>query len=243
MLRCFSSKRGVSLVIAVFTLVILGIFAVVVVTMVASEQSTRTHHYLGEQAFYNAQTGLEYAIRQIRQGGFPNVVAKPLEKGNFTVIVDYQEGGNHLIKVVGEMGAAKKAYQISYNSFGVDCLSVSNDQVTMVGPDRNILKGMTLKKECNEAVTLDKIVVSWDPDNGEKLYSIKINNDVVWEDTNGLSSGSIFDVVNTTLAGPSAVQLKDMKFSSNMLDKNLAMQFIMTDNSKVTITFRILPPN
>ena len=93
---------------------------------------------------------------------------------------------------------------------------------------------MTLRRACNSAITIDKIIPSWEPDGGEKIVRIGIKNNTVWEDPFGQPSGSILDITDTILAGAVAHPVNEIVFDSNMQGKTLTMMFIMLPRAFVS---------
>lgn len=229
------------MVAATLTLIILGIFGSAIVALVAAEHESRVGQMSMERAFYGVQAGLEYAIREINQGGHPEVTDKSFGYGTFTVDVNYG-GGNRQIIATGKVGTAQKTHQITYNSFGADCLGVNNDTATLTGPGKTDLKAITLKRNCNDAITIDKIRISWDPESGERVTKIKIKNDLVWEDPFGVPSDTTIDIADVVLTGSVAHQVNLIEFTSGMLGKALTTTYIMSDTSIHSETFTILPP-
>lgn len=243
-MKIISSNKGVSIIAAIFTLIILGIFGALIVTLVSTEQETRIAQLTQDWAFYNAQAGLEYGLRQVDTGGEPEVTNKPFGKGAFTINVDFVEGSKRDMIVTGTSGASQRTFTINYDSFGGDCLSVNNDQVVMTGPGKTELKGLTLTRNCNDVITIDRIGFLWTPDNvNEKVIGITIKNDLVWSSISGIGSGEIADITDTPITGSVAHQINQIDFSHNMLNKELTLVFYLSDTSSKTITFTILPPN
>src|SRR3989338_1190352 len=179
-------QKGVSIIGAVFALLVLAVFGGAIVALVATEQESRRLQLEKEQAFYEAQAGLEYAVREIVKGGYPVVTGKTLGRGSFTTTIDYP---NHLIFSTGTSGDVSKTHQITNNQMGGDCLGINNDQATLVGPGKTDLKAITLKKNCNDAITIDKFKFEWSPNNGEKVIKIVVENNTLYDDPIGTPSG------------------------------------------------------
>lgn len=231
--------RGISIIGAVFTLLILGIFGAAIVSLVSTDQEMRSRHIGKEQAFYEVQAGFEYAIREINNGGYPVVTNKVLGRGNFTTTIDYP---NHFIYSAGSSGAATKTHQITYSTMGGDCLETNNDLATITGPGRTELRGITLKKNCLNAITIDKIQISWTPDNGERVTRIEISNTPVYDRPAGAPSGEIIDITDYIFSGSGAVQMNLVQFTSDISGKNLTMTFYMSDTSYKVMNLTVLPP-
>jgi len=233
-------EKGVSIVGAVFTLLVLAIFGAAIVALVSTDHETRRLHLEREQALYESLAGLEYAVREIKYGGYPIVSNKALYRGSFTTATDYSQ---HLIYSTGTVGDLGQTHQITFNQMGGDCLQINNDQATVVGPNKTDIKAITLKKTCNYAITIDKIQLSWDPDNGERFNQIKIDNTFVYNDPSGALSGQTIDIPDLTLNNGNAHQVNLIQFNSNMLNKTLTLVFYMTDTSYKVLLHHILPPN
>ena len=234
------SQRGISIIAAVFTLIILGIFGVAVVSLVSTEHELRAGQLSEDWAFYNVQAGLEFAIREIDQGGYPIVSDKTFGKGTFSVVVNYDEISQREIVVTGKIGLIQKEHQISYTPFGADCLDVNSVAAVLSGLGNTDLVGVTLQKICNDALTIDKIIISWEVNAGEKVTQVSIGSIDVWIDPLGVASGSIIDIVDTKLDTAAVYPLNFIRFTSDMSGVTMTIQFIMTDSSIKTESF-LLP--
>jgi hypothetical protein len=233
-------EKGISLLGAVFTLLILAIFGAAIVVLVSTDQQTRRIHLEKEMAFYESQAGLEYAMREIKYGGYPIVTNKPLYRGSFTTAINYAQ---HLIFSTGTVGDLNQTHQITMNQMGGDCININNDQATVVGPNKTDIKAITLKKTCNYLITVDKIQLSWDPDGNERVTQIKIENTKVYDDPIGAPSGQVIDIPDYTLSNGNAHQINLLQFTNNMLNKTLTITLYLTDTSYKTLIHHILPPN
>jgi hypothetical protein len=234
------NERGISILGAVFTLLILMIFGAALVAIVSTDHENRRKQIEKEQTFYEIQAGFEYALKEIKDGGYPVKTNMPLGTGSFTISIDYP---NHIIYATGTVGDMGHTSQITFTQMGGDCLSVNNDQVTLTGPDKTDMKGLTLKKVCNNAITIDKLLFTWSPNSGEKVKKIKIENNTVYNNPVGTPSGQIIDIPDYTLSGSVAHQINLIEFSSNMLNKDFTMTVYLSDTTYKVLHFVILPPN
>lgn len=237
MLRKFTSQRGISIIAAVFTLIILGIFGAAIVTLVTTEHEMRIGQLSEDWAFYNVQTGFEYAVREVDQGGYPEVTDKQFYRGNFTVDVNYVEGSEREIIVTGNVGNVRKSYVIDHTPFAGDCLSVNTASAVASGLGNEDLTGIVLQKICNEAVSIDKMTISWVTDGGEKFTQIRIGGADVWNEPLGLGSGETADITDTKLDTIANYDINFIRFTSSMSGKNVTIRFIMTDTSTETVNF------
>lgn len=98
-------------------------------------------------------------------------------------------------------------------------------------------------------VVIDRLMISWNPDNGERVYRIDLlgNNNTVYNDCAGLASGQELNITNQTVA-PSSEAVNRIWFSRRttenspptllMTNKNwIDIRFIMTDNSVRRVRF------
>lgn len=234
------NDKGVSILGAVLTLFILAIFGAAIVSLTSTEQEIRRRHIEKEQAFYEAMAGLEYAVREVVNGGYPVVTNKVLGRGSFTTTIDPSQ---HIVRSTGTSGDVTKSYQITMNNLGGDCLNINNDQMTVVGPNKTDMKANTIKKLCNNALTIDKFQFTWSPNNGEKVTLIKVENNTVFNNVAGAGSGEVIDIPDYTITGGVAHQINLIQFTNNMLNKQFTMTIYLSDTSYKSLQFVILPPN
>ncbi len=234
------NNKGISIIGAVFTLLIMAIFGTAIVSLVSSSHEIRRRQVQKEQAFYASQAGLEYAIKEINDGGYPIATNKQIGRGQFTTAVDFN---THTITSTGASGDVSKVHYITYSTMGGDCLDVNNEQATLVGPGKTDMKAITLKKNCLDAITVDKMQISWAPDNNIKVTKIIIKNNTVYEDVTGAGSGDLIDIIDYSMATGQAHQISLIEFTGNMLNKDLVITFFLSDTTYKTISFKILPPN
>jgi len=235
--KIIRSQKGISIIGAIFTLIILGIFGATIVVMVSAEHETRANQLSQDWSFYNAQAALEFALWEIDQGGYPLVTEKGFGQGNFTTEIDYDEAGTRDLRVIGKVAAVQKKYQITYDFFEADCTLIDDSSPTLSGGSSNQLEGIEYRKTCNEGINVDKILLAWSPDSNEKVTSITINTNVVYKDGLGNPSGVVTDIVDTLITTTAAVPIDQILFSGNMSGKEMTLRFIMTDSTTETVTF------
>lgn len=232
-------NRGISIIGAVFTLLILGVFGITMMSLVATEQETMIRSIEKTQAFYLTQTGLEFAIREINQGGYPVVTGKQFENGRFSTTI---EPATHTIGVTGAIGDVVESHTITYPQLAGDCFELNNESAVLTGPEKAILKGVAFRKTCLNAITLDSMQLTWVPKNGgEHVLLVIVDGNTLYQATPGAISGEIFELTNYTISNGSVHQTNEIRFSSNMVDKDLTMTWYFTDTSSKTMTFRLLP--
>lgn len=237
MVRTVDSQGGMSILAAVIALLSLGVMGVTTATLMGTHQASRSLTSQRQEAAYLAQAGLEYGLMQIDQGGIPNTT-KSLGRGTFTVQV---LPAQHLVRSTGVVGEATQEYRITDNFLGGNCVSVNNALATLTGPHKDRLRGITFVKTCLSKVTIDRWIMTWAPTNpAEKVLRIEIpQNNYVWADPAGVTSGALIDAVDYTLDAH-ITQLHEILFGQDMSCKLFSMQLVFTDGSSATMPHTLL---
>lgn len=227
MYKRLSSEHGVSIVAAILSLLILSMLGSVVVTVVATNHEYRARHTAKQVAFYAMQTGFEYVLREMDQGGYPVVTGKSFSNGTFTTEV-IQATKN--IVVTANVGNTKKKYQMQVTSLAADCLEVngSGAYAYYYGGNKQV-KGIMVRRSCPNfphAITIDKMTVSWTPNAGELLKAVSIGGVTVIDAGagSGWNSGTLLNI-------------NDYKFSDTSFDELVLTLNYFTGSKTFTITF------
>lgn len=223
------NKKGVSIIGTIFTLIVLGVLGSALVAIVATDQESRMKSIFRERAFYSVQTGFEWALREIKEGGYPIVSAKPIGEGKFTVTID---PAPRRITVAGTSGTAVKTYSITTNLLGKDCLQINTAGATVGGATFNQLLGLSMTKNCLNAVSAEGLTLTWSPDSAEKMRRVRIGGIDVYNDLNGVSSGQKADITDVKVSGSAVIDV--IEFSSSIVGKTMNLKVTCTDSSEVT---------
>lgn len=223
-----SNNRGLSVIGTVFTLIVLGVLGASLVSIVAGDQESRMSSIFRERAFYGAQAGFEYALREIKEGGYPIVTEKAIGEGRFSVSI---APNDHKITVVGESGSAFKTYSITAPLLGMDCIELDVSNAQLGGPTQNQLIGLVLRKKCLNAVSIQSTTLSWVSDMAEKVRRVRIAGADVYQDVNGAASGSIID--NADFKVSNSANIDVIEFSSGMAGKTITIRLKCTDTSEI----------
>lgn len=237
-MKLIKKQNGISIIAAIFALIILGIFGMTIVTLVNFEHETRAGNMLGTAAFYDTQAGFEFALREIDQGGYP-LGSRIFSKGNFNVAISYDESSKRELIVTGAVTDIQKKYQISHDTFGADCIQINYAEVSTGGDGNRDLLDLSFRKICNEAINIDKIVIAWTPDANEKVTEININSVIVWEDLLGLGTGSSVNIADTRVSTIGDIPISHFRFTFPMSGKTITMIFVMSDSTTRTISFLV----
>ena len=110
--KFLTNDRGISIIGTMFTLIILGVLGTALVAMVAMDQESRMRGINREHSFYAVQAGLEYALREINEGGYPLAQGTALDDATFTNALNCT---SRKITVVGSAGDTSKTHSITAN--------------------------------------------------------------------------------------------------------------------------------
>jgi Tfp pilus assembly protein PilX len=88
------SEKGISIVAAVFIVVVLSILGIVVITYSITAAEETGNEYLSTQAFYNAETGIYAALIEIENGSNPNGKTYSFSSPNGRAVVSAVDNGD-----------------------------------------------------------------------------------------------------------------------------------------------------
>lgn len=230
-MKIFSNK-GVSTIAAVLTLLILAALGAVLTYLVAAGAVGLGNHLSSVQAFYVAQAGLEYAVKRIYEGQSEIVNPPGLSfgEGSFTV-----SRSGRTLTITATVGDAVRVYKTD-SPTEADCTEIDASNVNL-GENGKKIQQVQFRKVCLTTTTITQMQLSWVPDGGEKLTSIKIENLTVYDNPLGASSGTLLDITDYVLNNPNTHVINWFKFNASMEDKTVTLSFYMSDNSVRTATF------
>ncbi|RMF55796.1 hypothetical protein D6745_01100 [Candidatus Woesearchaeota archaeon] len=186
------------------------------------------------------------------------VSGKVIGNGSVNIFLEDQNKKRYLIYTnkPGKTGFG------SITGFSVLSVTGSTDDLKIdltkasVSPDNKVVSGIEITNlDTTKAVSIDKIRVSWTPDNGEKLEAVVFENEFKFWDYTGITetvgkqgSGSMIEGVDYRLKKDGSVKIDKLAFDKNMLGKKLTIeiffriymsQFILGDEKSITIQIPI----
>ena len=229
-----TNKNGVSIIGTLFTLIILGVLGAALVSLVSMEQESRMRSLRREYSFYAVQAGLEYALREIKEGGYPIITAKSLGNATFTNTIIPSE---RKITVVGASLDNSRTHSITTTQLASDCASMDTSGVSVGGTSSDRIQNVSVTKSCLNSVNVQSMSVSWSPDIGEKVTEVRISGTVVYSDVNGVPSGGTIDIQDTKFS--SSIDIEYIDFNSSVAGKSVTIQLNFTDSSTISKTFSL----
>lgn len=208
--------------------------------LMATNQSTRTQQLYTDQAFYNSQAGIEYALGQILTGGSSDTSFTRNFLGE-TITLNRVSGQ---IQVATTRGVAQASYSITDPSppSSAACLSVDQSSKSLSGSS---LLGLVLSRDvsCSGSLTITDMVVSWDPDLEEKLRTIQIDSSNVYSSGSGQASGSTFDITDVTINDSSDHPLNTLTWNTTITNHDFTITFNLSDGTQKTVEVTFLANN
>lgn len=233
------SHQGFGILGAVIMMTVLSLLSGAVIHAIASSQVAQVNHLVREQAFYNVQAGIEYALKQIDDGVDPDGMQKTFAGGTFSIAYNATTGAATVsANKSGYYASASPTYSVQLPSLSneADCLTVNVAGAYLNGASTR-LQGITLQNTCANVTNIDSMSVSWTPSGSEKTQIIRIQSSNVFSSSAGVVSGALVDVRqnNTTTWWPISANtthnLSYIDFNTSVLLKNFTLHFVMKDGS------------
>lgn len=228
--------RGVAFLAAIITLLTLAIFGASVVAIVAVEQEARVGEYERLQGFYAAMSGLEYGLTEVVNGGYPNVEGKPFAGGEFSTTI---HPSIHALVASGATGQALRSYQVTVPLLAGDCAGLDTTGSVPVGPEKDEINQVRLRKFCLNKVRLDRLQLAWTPDLGQRLLQVTFDGQVVYNDATGAVNGATVDLVDALVADATDHRFDRLLFTASIQSTVFTLTVYFTDGSPTNVTWAV----
>lgn len=231
-MKNFNEQGAVSIIAALLALVSLLAMGSVIVFLSASNQTSRANYLSSNYALYVTQAGIEYAVKKVWDGE-SEIVNPPglaFGKGTFTV-----SRSGRTLTVTGTVGNAVRQYKVD-SPTEADCTDIDISNVE--ANDENVTH-LYFNKICLQQITIDKVQLTWVPNNNQKLLEFKIESNKIYDDPVGVSSGTLIDTADYTVNNTNNNTINWIKFDNNIENTSFTMTWTMGDESTKTITFDV----
>lgn len=230
------SDRGVSIVAAILIMLTLALFGASLVTVVSEEQAIYTNEVEQARAFYISMAGLEYGLKEITEGSYPNATNKAFGGGTFTtqVIPDA-----HVMTVASAAGDARRNYQINVPQLAGDCAALDSTGAVPIGSHKDEINRVKIRKSCMNRVRIDRFYTSWEPDTGQKFTRLDYDGETIYNYPTGVVSGTTVDVADTVISDNSEHQFSRIIYTSEISDTTMTMRVYYTDGSHSDTTWLV----
>lgn len=225
--------KGFSILAVVLAMLILSIMGLTVGYLTAVGEISNTNQISSVEAYYIAQTGVEYSIKQIYDAitNTVNVPEPGITVGQGSFIVSQV---NTSITITGRLGNANRVLHVSSPS-NADCtpFDISHANLDM----NDTLHHIYFNKTCLQTTVIDKMQMSWTPDNGEKIQKVRIENTYVYNNAAGQGSGEILELADYTVTNASQQEISKIQFNNTISGKIFTLTMIMVDGSTRKMNF------
>lgn len=232
--RSLGNERGISIVGTVFTLLVLGIMGSALVAFVATEQESRMRSIHREKCFYAVQACFEYALREIKTGGYPLTTSEALGDATFT---DTISCADRKITCTGDSSDSSRIHSITTTQLPKDCIDINSAAVIVGGMTSDEVQNIVLTKTCLDAVRIEGVTVSWTPDMGERVERINIAGVDVYDDLSGTDSGDSIDITDVVVSASSTINA--IEFSAGIGGKDMTLTLTLSDACEVSENFTL----
>lgn len=117
-----------------------------------------------------------------------------------------------------------------------DGLSINTSGAKITGNGKADVTGIKLSNTSSDNVTINRLIVSWDPNN-QNIKSVTIDGSTVWSGDN-VPSGSTLDLQPDVVLRPSDDNIPiAFYFDGNVKEKIFTIIFQLGDDSEKTVTF------
>ncbi len=224
---------GFSILAVILVMLVLSIMGLTVGYLTAVSEMSNTNQMSSVKAYYIAAAGVEYSIKQIYDAAANTVnVPEPgMAVGSESFIVSQV---NTSITITGRSGNANRVLHVSSPS-NADCtpFDVSHANLDM----NDTLHHIYFNKTCLQTTVIDKMQMSWIPDNGEKIQKVRMGNTYVYNNAAGQGSGQILELADYTVNDASQQEISKIQFNNTISGKTFTLTMIMIDGSTRKMTF------
>ncbi len=269
-LRYLTDNRGVSIIALVVIMLVLGSLGYVFSSLIATKQYSMGMIAPSQQAFYVANSGIEYAIRYASERGWAtgpdldNLDGMVVNVGQGQFLLDYDEPADTLSST-GEVSDAEREVALeNLASFVSDIQCI--ELVTSIDPPpitgipsctydqkKNTFVRFYIRNICSSqpTITLTHLQATWNPAKKEKVDRIwfdgvlkfrgKYKSGKPWVAFN--RGGNSQDVDNCHGVQYQGVEVQ-VRFNKKLKDNNTTFVFQFRDTNGEEYTFDLAdPPN
>ncbi len=232
--KFYDNNKGFSILAVVLAILVLGIMGLSIAYLTAVGEVSKTNALDSTEAYYVAQAGAEYGIKQIYDSAANTVsVTEPgTTIGHGTYIISQSA---RTITSTGRVGNAKRTFTVTSPS-EADCtpFDVSHANIDSAGTLHHIY----FNKTCLATTAIDKMTLSWTPNGGEKIQKVLIDNSTVYNNPSGATSGTLLELADYVLNNGSQHDFSKIEFNKKLSGTfTFTLTITMSDQSTRTMTF------
>lgn len=93
-----------------------------------------------------------------------------------------------------------------------------------------------------KAITITHLIVSWIKESHGNLVSVRIEDDDVWHEQDGVPTGTKIDIDDVTILPGKEAEVNRFRFDSKLDGSIFTITAIMKDDSQISVTSKEFPP-
>lgn len=233
-MKLLKNQSGISMIATLLSLMVMAGIGGVIAYTVATGQQSRANHFQSVQSFYVDQAAMEYVMKKIYEGQ-DGTVPNPITFGPGTFTSS--KSGNRLT-VVSTVGNAIRSFSLDRPS-QTNCVQINTGNVS--APINTRITGITFQKTCLETATITQMLFAWVPNGGERLITIRLENNNVYLNPAGVTSGTTEDTLDFAIndAGVKSINYVDFLNGKGVSihNKTFTMKFYMADGTTKMANF------
>ncbi|MBI2067759.1 MAG: hypothetical protein HYT77_07085 [Deltaproteobacteria bacterium] len=234
--RFVYDERGFSILAFVGLMTVLGIFGLAITSLVTTSYSLRIDHIDQDRANFVNQAGIEYAMKKIYEGRSPVTGSVRFGPGAFQVA---QSGRS--LRVSASVGEALVQHVVDLPR-QAGCLDIDTSQSHTHYSGRELAR-IWLVKKCGQEVVLDKMKLSWSPDQGENFTKVRLSSvsqSRLYDAPPNVRSDTKIDLINATMIRNQQYKLKDIWFGVDMRNnRSFRLTLYFGDGSEKEVNFTL----
>lgn len=233
------NQRGVSAFGAMIALLTLSMVGLTAAYLTMMGEVGKESNFVSLQAYYIAQAGGEYALKQYYDGNDTVSIVEPgKDFGGGSFLLE-ESGSPTDVKSTGRFGKGIRDFKIRKPNMG-KCTSFNAGSV-LVAPN-NKIKQVYFSKKCLASIIVDKVTISWTTDGGEKIDQFSFQGANQYTQPPQKSSGDLIDIPNYTVSdGANKEIIIDFDPANDMRNKSVTILFTMSDASTKSVVFSTPP--
>ncbi|MFA6358229.1 MAG: hypothetical protein WCY09_06155 [Candidatus Omnitrophota bacterium] len=200
-------KRGLALIAAVMLIVFVSIAVLGLSVFIVQWIGQINADQISSRCVYNALAGVNYSIYQYRNS--TSLI-------NGTININVNNSFRLSTVLAGGGGGASSAM-------------VLNATAARLGNNNRRLLGVTVRNSSANAVTIDRMIVSWSINN-RTMSQIRINGNTVWSGIMILTPANV-NITNTVIPANTTYPIDLIQFNSSMIGATITISFVMTDGT------------
>jgi hypothetical protein len=238
------TTRGFSVLAVIGLLTVASVLGLAMASLVTTSQAVRTDQLESDHAHFLNLAGIEFGLARFCEGKSPVVNNQSLGRGGFRTTVE----GNDLV-ATSWSGESRVNHRVRLPT-EADCIQIDTTE-SHTHHEGMELARIYLRKRCALLVRLDRMTLSWEPNNGESYERVRLSSAEptrIYDAPPRVRSGERVDLIDSQMARNQAYKMKEIRFrdsSGRRVDmrskEGFSLRLIYGDSSEKEVNFTLAP--